>query len=111
MASAQDIVAEINNQLASDPQRSKGINATYQFDLAGDGGGTYYVVLKDGSGSAGEGSATDPNTTISMNADDFVDLATGKLDGTRAFMTGKIRIKGDMHLAMKLQSVLTTAAQ
>jgi putative sterol carrier protein len=37
---------------------------------------------------------------------DFVDLATGKLDGTAAFMSGKLKIKGDMGLAMKLQSIL-----
>ena len=37
---------------------------------------------------------------------DFVDLATGKLDGTMAFMSGKLKIKGDMGLAMKLQNIL-----
>ena len=42
-----------------------------------------------------------------MAANDFVDLSSGKLDGTMAFMSGKIKIKGDMGLAMKLQSVLS----
>ena len=41
-----------------------------------------------------------------MKSEDFVDLALGKLDGTMAFMSGKIKIKGDMGLAMKLQTVL-----
>ena len=64
------------------------------------------IALKDGSADVGKGAPENPNITISMKAPDFVDLATGKLDGTMAFMSGKIKIKGDMGLAMKLQSVL-----
>jgi len=41
-----------------------------------------------------------------MAASDFLDLVDGKLDGTMAFMSGKLKVKGDMGLAMKLQNVL-----
>ncbi|MCC8431178.1 SCP2 sterol-binding domain-containing protein [Reyranella aquatilis] len=44
--------------------------------------------------------------TIKMDFSDFADLIGGKLDGMTAFMTGKLKIEGDMGVAMKLQSIL-----
>jgi putative sterol carrier protein len=101
-----EVFTEINNRLTSDPSKSAGVNAVYAFDLSGDDGGQYHIALKDGTADVGEGTPENPNITITMKGEDFVDLATGKLDGTMAFMSGKIKIKGDMGLAMKLQSVL-----
>src|SRR5215471_18235972 len=107
MATASEIFTEISNRLQSDPSKVQGMNAVYAFDLADDqDGGQYHINLKDGSADVGPGTPESPNITITMKAADFVDLATGKLDGTMAFMSGKIKIKGDMGLAMKLQSVL-----
>jgi len=100
-----EIFNEINSRL-TDPAKVGSTNAAYQFDLAGDDGGPYHIVLRDGTGEAGPGFAENPNTTISMSASDFVGLATGKLDPTMAFMTGKLKVRGDMALAMKLQNLL-----
>jgi putative sterol carrier protein len=101
-----EIFAEIDGHLKADPTRAAGVNAVYQFDLGGDGGGLFHIVMHDGEGAAGEGAVEDPNITITMSAVDFVDMRGGRLDPTMAFMSGKIKIKGDMGLAMKLQSVL-----
>jgi putative sterol carrier protein len=101
-----DIFTEINNRIQADPSKAAGSNAAYQFDLTGDDGGQYHIVFKDGSGEAGPGAVEDPNITITMAAGDMVDMVTGKLDPTMAFMSGKIKIKGDMGLAMKLQTIL-----
>ena len=49
---------------------------------------------------------TDADCTIKMDFSDFADLIGGKLDGMTAFMTGKLKIEGDMGVAMKLQSIL-----
>ena len=106
MPTPAEVFTEIDNRLKSDPAKSKGMNAVYAFDLSGDAGGQYHIALKDGSADVGEGAPENPNITIAMKDEDFVDLALGKLDGTMAFMSGKIKIKGDMGLAMKLQSVL-----
>ena len=103
MPSPTDVFTEINNRVSAKPA---GFDATYAFDLSGEDGGPYHIVLKDGGGDAGPGAPENPNITISMKSEDFVDLATGKLDGTAAFMSGKLKIKGDMGLAMKLQKVL-----
>jgi putative sterol carrier protein len=101
-----EIFTEINTRLGANPLKIAGMNAAYAFDLSGDDGGAYHISLKDGQGEAGQGPPENPNITISMKDTDFVDLATGKLDGTAAFMTGKLKIKGDMGLAMKLQGIL-----
>ena len=101
-----DIFGEIDAALKADPERAAGMNAVYQFDLSGDDGGKFHIVVGQGDGEAGEGAVEDPNITISMAASDFVAMRTGRLDPTMAFMSGKIKISGDMGLAMKLQSVL-----
>lgn len=101
-----EVFSEINSRIAADPNKVSGMNAIYAFDLNGAEPGQYHISLKDGAADVGEGSPENPNITITMKSEDFVDLATGKLDGTMAFMSGKIKIKGDMGLAMKLQSVL-----
>jgi len=49
---------------------------------------------------------TAADCTIKMDFSDFADLIGGKLDGMTAFMTGKLKIEGDMGVAMKLQSIL-----
>jgi putative sterol carrier protein len=100
------VFTEINDRLQSDPARAAGMNATYGFDLTGDNGGAYHITLKDGAGDAGAGAPENPDVTVTMSAADFVELSLGRLDGTAAFMSGKLKIKGDMGLAMKLQSVL-----
>lgn len=107
MTTPADVFTEINNRLEANPAKAGNMNAVYQFDLTGDDGGQYHIILKDGKGEAGPGAPENPNITITMAANDFVDLSSGKLDGTMAFMSGKIKIKGDMGLAMKLQSVLS----
>ena len=107
MTTPADVFTEIDSGLKANPSRTANMNAVYQFDLAGDDGGQYHIVIKDGNADAGAGAPESPNITISMAASDFVALREGKLDPTMAFMSGKIKIKGDMGLAMKLQTVLT----
>jgi len=103
MPTTEEVFTEIDSRLKNDPAKIGSLNATYAFDLDGE---NYHITLKDGAGEAGTGAPTDPNITITMKPEDFVDLATGKLDGTMAFMSGKLKIKGDMGLAMKLQGLL-----
>jgi putative sterol carrier protein len=84
---------------------AKGLNAVYQFDLSGDGGGKWAVLINNDLCQVQEGSHASPNITISMAAKDYLDMVAGKLNGQMAFMTGKLRISGDMGLALKLQGL------
>ncbi len=88
-----------------DKDKVQGMNAVYQFNITGDGGGEWNVGLADGAVTAGAGTADSPSITLTMDAADFMDLIAGKLNGQTAFLTGKLKIQGDMTLAMKLQSV------
>ncbi len=82
------------------------VNAIYQFIVTGDDGGNWWVDTTKSGGEVGEGENADAKCTITMTDADFMDMVTGKLNGQMAFMTGKLKIKGDMSLAMKLGSVL-----
>ncbi len=82
------------------------VNAIYQFMVTGDNGGNWWVDTTKSGGEVGEGENADAKCTITMSDTDFIDMVTGKLNGQMAFMTGKLKIKGDMSLAMKLGNVL-----
>jgi len=88
------------------PEKAGSTKATIQFDLSGDGGGKWWMKIHDGVAEAGKGEAPEPaNLTMLADAGDWVKIATGKLDGTAAFMQGKLKIKGDMGLAIKYQTL------
>ena len=107
MADFQEHLNNLNAKMESvDKDKITGMNAVYQFDLSGDGGGVFHVKVADGAAAVSEGASDDANITITMSADDFGSLLDGKLNATSAFMAGKLKVKGDMGLAMKLQSLL-----
>ena len=75
---------------------------TVKIDFGGDEG----VLLLDGVNSLVSDSDSPADTTIKVSWEDWNALATGALDGMTAFMTGKLKVEGDMSNAMQLQSVL-----
>ena len=88
------------------PEKAASTNATILFDLSGDAGGKWWVKIHDGKAETGKGDPADPaNLTLLSDANDWVKIMTGKLDATAAFMQGKLKIKGDMGLAIKMQTL------
>jgi putative sterol carrier protein len=102
-----DTVAGFFSELEGkvNPEKAAGMNATYQFDITGDGGGKWYVKIADGSVDVGEGEIEAPNITLTTDAATWLDIVNGKTSGQTAFLLGKLKIQGDMSLAMKLTSV------
>ncbi|MFB0533610.1 MAG: SCP2 sterol-binding domain-containing protein [Anaerolineae bacterium] len=90
------------------PDRAKGMDATFQFELSGEGGGTWVAKIADGQCTVTEGGIDNPSATISLAAADYVAIAQGKLDMAKAFVVGKIKVKGDMSLIMKLPDLFKT---
>jgi len=87
------------------PEMCQKIGGVFSFDLKD--GGSYYLDLKNGGGAFGEGEApSGADTTMILKGDDFVRMFQGKINPTTAFMTGKLKIKGDLAIAMKLEKLM-----
>jgi putative sterol carrier protein len=93
-------------RLKAKPDLIAKINAVYQFNITGAEGGNWTVDCTQPGGVVAAGSAAAPRCTVSMADAEFLKLVTGKLNAQMAFMTGKIKIQGDMGMAMKLQQLL-----
>ncbi len=87
------------------PDAAAGLSALIQFEITGEGGGTWRVVLDNGKLSIVEGGVPDPELVITATAPDYVAISTGALNEQLAFMTGRIRAKGNLALAMKLPTI------
>jgi|SRR5919108_2541135 putative sterol carrier protein len=82
-----------------DPSKTAGMTNSYVFEI--DGAGTWKVDVDDGSVAVTEGGG-DADATISASEDTFQQIASGDLNATTAYMTGKLKVRGDMGAAMKL---------
>jgi len=101
----KELFERLQQKIDSKPSKIEGFSATIQFSLKGDGGGEYYAVIHDGTGRINEGKSDTPDVTIFMDAEDFKDLVNKKLEPMGAFMSGKLKVQGDMSLMMKIKSL------
>ena len=95
------------NRLKSKPDVVSKINAVYQFNISGPGGGSWSVDCTKPGGEITSGQASGAKCTVACSDADFLNIVNGKLNAQMAFMSGKLKIQGDMGLAMKLQQILT----
>jgi putative sterol carrier protein len=85
-----------------DPAKAGGLTATYRFEI--DGAGTWTVDVDDGRVSVSENGG-DADATIAASSETFMRIANGEQNPTAAYMAGKLKVKGDMGQAMKLQKL------
>ncbi|MBX7212485.1 MAG: SCP2 sterol-binding domain-containing protein [Thermoflexales bacterium] len=88
-----------------DPAKARGVNAVVQINANGDGGGKYAITIKDGAATLQESAAEKPNVTVDVAAQDWLAILGGEMDPTVAFMSGKLRISGDLGLMMRFQQI------
>jgi putative sterol carrier protein len=98
--SARDFFDTLESRV--DPAKTAGMNNSYLFDI--EGAGKWKVDVKDGNVAVTEG-AEDADVTISTSEDTFEKITSGEQNATSAYMTGKLKVKGDMGAAMKLQKL------
>ena len=85
-----------------DESKAAGITNSYLFDVAG--AGQWLVDVQDGKVNVTEGGG-DADTTISTSEDNFMGIVRGEQNPMTAYMSGKLKVRGDIQAAMKLQKL------
>ena len=106
METCEEIFKEMPDRF--NKEAAVGVDATYQFDLLGEGGGTWQVKVTETGCQVSQGAPADASIIITMESSDYVEMIGGKLNPQMAFMGGKLKIKGDMSLALKMQQIFPT---
>lgn len=108
MTTSAYIFGRIGTRLQESPEKATSINAVFQFDLGEE---TWTLDLREGAinNRVLSGPAESPTVTITMTPVTWTGIFTGAVEPMSAFMTGKIKVKGDISKAMKLQSILALA--
>jgi putative sterol carrier protein len=88
---------------AFDPSTAAGQTAVIQYDVDTPVGvKSYQIKVDNGTCAIEKGAADNPRVTLVLNLPNFIRVMTGELDGQQAFMSGKLKIGGDMMFSMNL---------
>lgn len=99
------VIEKINEKLAANPEVSGKIGAIFQFIINGDDGGEWWFDLTKTPPETGEGNNENAACTVTMASDDFIAMVNKEADPMKLFMSGKLKIGGDISAAMKLQNL------
>lgn len=103
VTSIQEIFEQIDEGF--NPAKAEGVDAVFQFNLTGDSGGQYWVKVANQRAEVHQGVHDAPTMIITSSAADYLALVNGDLNAMTAFMQGKVKVKGDMGLALRLQAM------
>lgn len=111
MTTFNEMYAKMEDKFAEklgsvDASKSKGYNAVILYDVSGSNGGNFYINIDEGDVSLVKDNHDNPNITLSIADNHFNDMLDDRLSNMSAIVTGKLKIKGDMKLMMKLKKVL-----
>ncbi len=100
-------VAELMSKMpkAFLPDKAPGLDAVIQFKFSGPEAGEWFATIKDGKCTTEQGNYPTPKMTLAADSSDYIKIFTGELDGMQAFMAGKLKLSGDLNLAMKLMTM------
>ena len=87
------------------PDKAAGIDAVVQFNISGAQGGDYVATIRDQKLSVAPGVVPSPRLTLGANSQDILNMFNGRLNPMQAYMQGKVQVRGDMGLAMRLADV------
>ena len=91
-----------------DADAAEDLDAVYQFDLSGAQGGQYILTIREGACQVAEGMHAHPHVVLSMAGEDCIKILNGQLSGTAIAMSGRLKIGGDIGLAMQLKALFPT---
>jgi len=96
---------ELKNAVANNPDKAKEVGAKFQINIAGDGGGSWFIDCTDDP-KVEEGNPGGADVTIDIAEDDFQKLIENpQQNGMQLFFAGKLKVQGNQMLAMKLQKL------
>jgi len=100
-------VKEVFNKMpeAFNPSAGQGLDAVFQFDITGEGGGNWNITIKDGTCQVQEGTHDSPTVTLSMSAETWLGIVNKQLNGMQAFMSGQLQASGDIMLASRIEQL------
>jgi putative sterol carrier protein len=84
------------------PAKAKGVHARYQWDLSGPNGGQWWIDVENGTYKMGKGKIPNPSVTFIAKDKDWVAICHDQLRGTWAYVTGRLKVRGDQAIARKL---------
>jgi len=84
---------------------AQGLNAVFQYEITGDNGGSWNVVVKDGACQVNEGAHASPSVTLTMSGETWLGIVNKQTNGMQAFMTGKLKASGDIMLAQRIEQL------
>lgn len=84
------------------PAKAKGVHARYQWDLSGPHGGQWWIEVDHETCKMGKGKIPDPSVTFIASDKDWVAICHDQLSGTWAYLTGRLKVRGDQTVARKL---------
>jgi putative sterol carrier protein len=90
------------------PAAAAGMSKTFQWNITGPQASLWAFKIDNGQGELVPGGVEKPDITITVSDQDWLSIIEGTLDAMNAFMTGKVKITGDMMLAMRLQQLFPT---
>lgn len=93
-----------------DPAVAAGIDRTLQWNITDEDPGVWALEITDGAGRLIPGGVDNPDTTFTTTGETWVAIAEGRQDPMHAFMTGRMKVTGDMMLALKAPKLFPTAA-
>ena len=103
VSAVADFFAALPARAATQAEKTRGLHDTYLFDVGP--AGSWTVTVDDGTVSVAEGDTGAATCTIVTNEETFLGIASGRQNPAMAFMTGKVKVSGDMSAAMRLKSV------
>ena len=87
-------------------EKAKGVTGLVQCMFSGEQASDWIIKIENQTCSVEEGTLENPDLTIKADAEDGVNLLTGKMDAMRAYMLGKVKVFGDLSLGMKLINII-----
>ena len=101
-----DFIMSFKDKILNDPERLEQLNGSYQLDLSEDGGSIWYLKVLDGLYDFGEGELKNAGCTVKIGLQNLLAILEGRMNPMTAYVTGKIKMSGDVNIIQKFRKIL-----